>query len=98
MPAYVVGLVRVDDPETYDCYRSRTPEVVAQYGGRFVIRGGEPQVLEGDWPAPRMVVIEFPDEAAAQRFYDSPEYQEILPIRQRASGGTLAILPGVPQS
>jgi uncharacterized protein (DUF1330 family) len=70
--------------------------VVAQYGGHFVIRGGEPQVLEGDWPAPRVVVIGFSDEAAARRFYDSPEYQEIVPIRQAASRGTLAILPGAP--
>jgi uncharacterized protein (DUF1330 family) len=96
MPAYIVGLVEVTDPESYNRYRARTPEVIAQYGGHFVIRGGEPQVLEGDWPAPRVVVIAFPDEAAARRFYESPEYQEIVPIRQGASNGTLALLPGAP--
>ena len=98
MPAYIMGLVDIDDKEIYDRYRARTPAVIAQYGGRFLVRGGDPKVLEGDWPAPRVVVIEFPDEAAAQRFYDSPEYREILPVRQQASRGTLAILPGAPQS
>jgi uncharacterized protein (DUF1330 family) len=98
MPAYIVGLVDVTDPETYDRYRARTPGIVAQYGGRFVVRGGEPEVLEGDWPAPRVVVIEFPDAAAARRFYESPEYSEIVPIRQQASHGTLALLPGAPET
>lgn len=96
MPAYIVALVEVTDPKIYDGYRARTPDLVAKYGGRFVIRGGAPQVLEGDWPAPRVVVIEFPDEAAARRFYDSPDYQEIVPIRQKGSRGTLALLPGAP--
>ncbi len=96
MPAYIVALVEVTDPQTYDGYRARTPGLVAKYGGRFVIRGGEPQVLEGDWPAPWVVVIEFPDEAAARRFYDSPDYQEIVPIRQKGSRGTLALLPAAP--
>ncbi len=98
MAAYIVGLIHVDDPQGYERYRARTPEVIARHGGRFVIRGGAPEVLEGDWPAPRVVVIEFPDAAAARRFYDSPDYQAILPLRQGAARGTLALLPGAPQA
>jgi uncharacterized protein (DUF1330 family) len=96
MPAYIVGLVEVTDPEIYKDYTAQTPGLVAKYGGRFVVRGGDVQVLEGDWPAPRVVVIEFPDEAAARRFYDSPDYQAIVPVRRAGSRGTLALLPGVP--
>jgi uncharacterized protein (DUF1330 family) len=95
MPAYVVAHVRVKNPEAYDAYRRRSPEVIAQFGGRFLIRGGEAEVLDGDWSVPRVVVIEFPDVAAARGFYNSPEYQEILPLRLANTEGALAILPGV---
>jgi uncharacterized protein (DUF1330 family) len=94
MPAYIVALVEVTDPAAYEAYRRQTPGVIAQYGGRFLIRGGEADPLEGAWNIPRMVVIEFADAAAARRFYESPEYQAIVPLRQAASSGRLAILPG----
>ncbi|MDX1709503.1 MAG: DUF1330 domain-containing protein [Rhodovibrionaceae bacterium] len=98
MAAYIVAHVKITDPETYERYRARTPDVVAAYGGRFVIRGSEPEVLEGAWAVQRLVVIEFPDKAAARRFYESPEYQEIVDLRRQASEGTLAIFEGGPQS
>jgi uncharacterized protein (DUF1330 family) len=94
MPAYIVALVRIDDTQTYDQYRASVPEIVARYGGVFRIRGSEPEVLEGDWDVPRLVVLEFPDKGAARRFYDSPEYQEIVGLRQSASEGRLAIFEG----
>ena len=98
MAAYIVAQVEVTDPEAYQAYRKQTPGVIARYGGRFLIRGGEPQVLEGDWTTPRMVVVEFESVEAARRFYDSPEYQAIVPLRQAASRGTVAILPGADQA
>ena len=58
------------------------------------MRGGELDVLEGDWPWPRLVIIEFQSRDAARLFYESPEYQKILPLRQAASDGTLAIVEG----
>jgi uncharacterized protein (DUF1330 family) len=95
MAAYVVAHVKVTDQENYDSYRARVPDVVAQYGGRFLIRGSDAEVLEGDWSVPRLVVLEFPDKAAARRFYESPEYQDLIAIRQNASHGTLALFEGV---
>ena len=108
MAAYIVAHVNVTDPETYDRYRARVPAVVEAYGGRFLIRGADPEELEGTWDVPRMVVLEFPDRAAAvprsiaadrsaaRGFYDSPEYQEIIGLRQQASEGRLAIFEGAP--
>ena len=66
----------------------------ARFGGRFRVRGGELDIREGDWPWPRLVIIEFQSKDAARLFYDSPEYQKILPLRQAASEGALAIVEG----
>lgn len=96
MPAYLIAEIQLHDPETYARYRSRTPEIVARYGGRFLVRGGEAEMLEGEAPPGRIVVIEFADRAAARGFYDSPEYQEIMPLRQRASRGRLVLVEGAP--
>jgi uncharacterized protein (DUF1330 family) len=95
MPAYLVAEMEVSDPETYVRYRAQVPEVIAAHGGRFLVRGGPAEAKEGTPPAGRVVVIEFPDMAAAHRFYDSPEYQAILPLRLRASQGRLYLVQGV---
>ena len=95
MTAYLVAQVRIDDEETYRRYREAVPELVDRFGGRFRVRGGELEVLEGEWPMPRLVIIEFQSRDAARRFYDSPEYQKILPLRQGASEGNVIIVEGV---
>jgi uncharacterized protein (DUF1330 family) len=95
MPAYVIAEIEVADPEAYAPYRARTPDVVAAHGGRFLVRGGAVEPLEGDPPVGRIVVIEFPDLEAARRFYASPEYRAILPLRQAASQGRLYLVEGV---
>jgi uncharacterized protein (DUF1330 family) len=95
MPAaYIVAEIGVKDPAAYRLYTDRTPGVIAAFGGRFVVRGGAVDAKEGTPPAGRVVVIEFPDMATAQRFYDSPEYREILPLRHAASRGRLYMVEG----
>ncbi len=94
MTAYVIAQIEVKDPEAYKRYTDRTPGVIEQYGGRFIVRGGNPEVLEGKLAGSRVVVIEFPDRAAAERFYHSAEYQEILPLRLNVAGGALCIVEG----
>jgi uncharacterized protein (DUF1330 family) len=94
MTGYIIAEVDVTDPETYETYRAQTPGVIARYGGRFIIRGGAAELLEGDDPPARLVVIEFPDVAAARRFYDSPEYQKIIGIRHRAARSRLILVEG----
>jgi uncharacterized protein (DUF1330 family) len=96
MAAYIIAEIEVTDPEIYDKYRAQTPGVVAQHGGRFIVRGGKAETLEGDREPGRLVVIEFPDRAAARRFYDSPEYQAIIGLRQKAARSRLILVEGHP--
>ena len=94
MPAYVVLDVDVTDPDEYAAYRQRSGAIVEQYGGRYLVRGGDPQTVEGDWAPSRIVVLEFPSSEAARSWHDSAEYQEILPIRQRAADSRAILVVG----
>jgi uncharacterized protein (DUF1330 family) len=94
MVAYVIGQIDVHDPDTYKEYASAVPATLAQYGGRFCVRGGAVTPKEGDWNPARVVVLEFADMAAAHKWYDSPEYQAIISIRQKASEGKMIFVEG----
>jgi uncharacterized protein (DUF1330 family) len=83
--AYILVDVRVHDPVGYAEYTAQTPGLVAKHGGRFIVRGGPYDVIEGEWDPQRIVLIEFPNVAAAHAFYNDPEYQAIIPIRHRHS-------------
>lgn len=82
MPAYVIVGVDVTDPDAYGEYTRQVPATLEPYGGRFIVRGGAFEVLEGNWPAPRIVILSFPDIERAKAWHESGEYQAILPIRQ----------------
>lgn len=97
MPGYLIVHGSVTDPEGYEEYKSQASKVVAEYGGRYLVRGGASELAEGDWQ-PRFVVVEFPSYQAALDFYHSPEYQEAAKIRQRCSVSSLAIVDGLPVS
>lgn len=84
MSAYIVVRVKVTDPEQYKRYTARTPDCVASFGGRFIVRGGETVTLEGPEFSDRMVIIEFPSLERAKEFYRSPEYAEIKALREHA--------------
>src|SRR5690348_4264181 len=85
MPAYVIVETDIHDPEQYEQYKAASPGAVASGGGRFVVRGGELAVLEGDWSPSRLVVLEFEDLEAAKRWYASDEYQEVMKLRRRGA-------------
>jgi len=95
MAAYIHASIEVTDPVAYEEYRREVPAVLAAHGGRFLVRGGDPQLLEGESCAPRQVILEFPDMAHLQAFYNAPEYQRLILLRQGASRGTLVALQGV---
>lgn len=95
MAGYLIAHLDVTDPEGFEAYRAKVPAVIAQYGGRYLIRGGAVEAVEGDWTVPRLVVLAFDSVAQARRFYDSPEYQAILPLRLNASKGTVVFAEGV---
>ena len=94
MKGYVVANVHVENPSAYEAYRLRTAEVIAQYGGRILVRGGDVEVIEGDPGISRLVILEFPSVEAAHRFYNSPEYQAILPDRLNNARSTLLVVNG----
>lgn len=85
MAAYVIADTEVHDPQAILEYQRQVPATLAPYGGRFLVRGGAVAPAEGDYRPQRMVVLEFPDMAAAKAWYASPAYQAILPLRQRHS-------------
>jgi uncharacterized protein (DUF1330 family) len=95
MSAYVLANVTVKDPVRYEDYRRLVTPTLAKYGGRFIVRGGKVEVLEGDWQPNRLVVVEFPSVEHARQWWSSPEYSEAKLIRQATSEGTLIILEGV---
>ena len=94
MPGYVIADVTVTDPETYADYRALTPGSIAAFDGRFLVRGGEHEVIAGGWQPGRLVLLEFESPARAAAWYDSPTYVEARAIRQRASTGHMVHLEG----
>jgi uncharacterized protein (DUF1330 family) len=95
MSAYVLVDCDVTDPVRYEEYRQLAPAAIAKYGGRYLVRGGATKVLEGSWQPKRVVVLEFPDVAAAQRFYDSPEYLAARAVRADAATMNLVVVEGI---
>jgi uncharacterized protein (DUF1330 family) len=96
MVAYVIADVDVKDAEKYEQYRPIAARTVAQYGGRFLVRGGAIEPLEGGWSPKRIVVLEFPSLEQAKRWYASPEYAPGIELRQAASVGRLVLVEGAP--
>jgi uncharacterized protein (DUF1330 family) len=95
MPAYLIVETDITDPEQYEQYKAASPGAIAAHGGRFVVRGGETAVLEGDWNPKRLVVVEFEDLEAAKRFYDSPEYQAAMKLREGAARLNMVAVEGI---
>lgn len=94
MSAYIIADIQVTDPVAYDDYRPLAAASIARFGGRFIVRGGTVDLLEGQPQPERMVVIEFPDAETARRWYQSEEYQTALKIRQAASRGRVLLVEG----
>jgi len=95
MAAYIIAHIAVHDPALFEQYRVGVLPTLEQFGGRYLARGGAVTVLEGPIPDRRLVVIEFPDRAAAEAFYASPAYQPLLAMRTAAATSTLVIVDGV---
>lgn len=95
MPAFVIANVTIEDPVRYEDYKRKVPGTLAPYGGRFIARGGQTEVLEGDWRPGRLVLLEFPSVERARAWWNSPEYAEARALRQATSTGTLLILEGL---
>lgn len=95
MAAYVVVDVVVKDPVRYGDYRQRVMATLEPYGGRFLVRGGKVENLEGSWKAQRFVILEFSDAVAAGAWWNSEAYAEPKAIRQSASHTEMILVKGV---
>lgn len=95
MSAYLFANVEVTDAAGYEQYRQRVSATIEAHGGRYVVRGGATEVLEGDWTPKRMVILEFPDMAQLKAWYQSPEYRPLIELRQRTAISTLVAVEGV---
>lgn len=94
MPAYWIVRMNVTAPEAYEEYKKRTPSALAKYDGRFLVRGGRTQTLEGEEGYARVVVIEFPSYEQAVKCYHSPEYQEAKRFREGAADAQIVAIEG----
>ena len=95
MPAYLLARIEVRDAAGFDAYREAVVPVIAAYGGRYLVRGGALEVKEGAPPPGRLVVVEFPDMAAAQAFYGSAEYAPVLKLRLNSTASEVVLVEGV---
>jgi len=93
--AYVIYQGEVFDPERYDEYKNKAAESIVAAGGRYVVRGGDVEVLEGEPPAGRTVILEFTTRDAALAWYRSEEYTTIRKIRDRAAKAQMYVVDGV---
>jgi uncharacterized protein (DUF1330 family) len=90
--AYIVVTVnRIKDPAAFQEYADKVAPIIAQHGGRYIVSDKSPELREGEFPFARLVVVEFPSIEAARGWYDSPEYQAIIPIRRRGIDANIVI-------
>jgi uncharacterized protein (DUF1330 family) len=95
MSAYLVLDITVNDAQTYERYKQLAPPAIAAYGGQYRVRGGELEVLEGDWRPNRLVIVEFESVAKAKAFLASPEYAEALSLRHQAAISHAVVVEGL---
>jgi len=94
MPAYIVAQMQIHDIETYRDYGAKVPPTVAAFDGKILAASDTAEVREGTQQYPRTVLVEFPNMDAARAWYESDEYQAILPLRQKSTTGTLFMIEG----
>jgi len=94
MSVYVIIDIAVIDQGLYEEYVARVPALVEQYGGRYLVRGGEVATLTGDWQPERIVVLEFDSSEQVQEFYASPEYQALAPLREQSTNSRAILVKG----
>jgi uncharacterized protein (DUF1330 family) len=93
MPAYMVAYTTVNDPEPFGRYASQVTAVTESFGGRYLWAGPGCEVLEGEFPGNGHAIAEFPSREDALRWYNSPEYQALIPLRQAAGPTSLLLTP-----
>jgi len=95
MTAYVIVDLKVHDQEGFEGYRQVVPALIAKHGGEYIVRGGDFEVIEGDWQPNRLVLFRFPDRTAIRNFFADPEYVDLKALRQRTSDTIAVAVDGI---
>jgi uncharacterized protein (DUF1330 family) len=95
MAAYVIAEVDVQDGALFEEYRKLVPATIAQYGGKYIVRGGATETKEGGWTPKRVIVLEFPTMARAREWYHSAEYAPALAMRLKAAKSRTILVEGI---
>ena len=95
MPAYIVVEVEVQNPDRYENYKAMVPASLEAYGGRFLVRGGKVETLEGEWARKRFVMVEFPSVEKAKAWWNSDEYADAKALRQATAKTQMIAVEGV---
>lgn len=95
MSAYVIVEVEVTDPAGFERYRQMAPKSITQYGGRYIARGGETKILEGDWVPKRIVILEFENLEQATRWHQSEEYLDARNLRNKTTNSNMIAVSGI---
>ena len=98
MPAYVIVEVTIHNPAEYEDYKKLVPQSLKPFEGKFIVRGGKVECLEGDWNPERIVLLEFPDVARANAWWNSEEYAPAKALRQRTAHTKMILVPGFEKS
>jgi uncharacterized protein (DUF1330 family) len=91
---YLIANIEIRDPKAFEEYRQKVSPLIAHFGGRYLVRGGTVRKLEGDLELKRLIVLEFPSLADAERFYDSPEYRPLLDLRKGCTASDVVVIEG----
>lgn len=94
MAAFVIVEISIHDHKEYEEYKKLTPAAVAAFDGKFIVRGGQTETLEGDWEPERIVVLEFPTVERAKEWWDSDIYSKAKEIRQRSARTRMIVVQG----
>lgn len=95
MPAYVIVEIRVNDPVRYEDYKKMAAPTIAAFGGRYLVRGGAVQTLEGAWDPARLVVLEFPSAARAKEWWSSADYAAAKRLRHETATTRMVLVEGL---
>ena len=94
MAAYVIADIEVTDPTAFEEYRQKVAPLVAKYGGKYLVRGGASEAVEGDWVPNRLVVLEFENMDRLKEFYHGEEYRPVMAIRTKSTVSKVVIVEG----
>ena len=96
MAAYILVDITINDSQTYERYKLLAPASIAAYHGKYLVRGGRTEVLEGDWEPSRLVILEFPGVEEAKAWFDSEEYAAAKALRQSCAATEMLLVEGFP--